>query len=199
MAAPAVQGGGECGSSRQNPTLVGCRRFLRTGMLAGLMLRTSASFLIVLVSVMSARAQNNFFDRWEARTSATQAKQPAWTPPLATTYVGLIQVYRGLGGGWQIRLGPPVDQRGVLSRLPPPLEEIPRPAPMQIPPAIDKPGVEPLPAPAPAAAPAVPPGVNPAVPPAANPAPPAAAAAPAATPPAATPPAAAPAAPGPQL
>jgi len=40
------------------------------------------------------RAQNNFFDKWEARTSATQAKQPAWTPPLITTFTGLIQVAR---------------------------------------------------------------------------------------------------------
>jgi hypothetical protein len=36
----------------------------------------------------------NFFSSWEQRTSATQAKQPAWPPPLITTYVGLIQVAR---------------------------------------------------------------------------------------------------------
>lgn len=39
-------------------------------------------------------AQDNFFEKWEARTTATQSKQPAWTPPLATTFVGLIQVAR---------------------------------------------------------------------------------------------------------
>jgi hypothetical protein len=38
--------------------------------------------------------QENFFSRWEQRTSETQAKQPAWPPPLITTYVGLIQVER---------------------------------------------------------------------------------------------------------
>jgi len=38
--------------------------------------------------------QQNFFSGWEQRTSATQAKQPAWPPPLITTYVGLIQVAR---------------------------------------------------------------------------------------------------------
>jgi hypothetical protein len=38
--------------------------------------------------------QGNFFSNWEQRTSATQAKQPAWPPPLITTYVGLIQVGR---------------------------------------------------------------------------------------------------------
>jgi len=38
--------------------------------------------------------QANFFSSWAQRTSATQAKQPAWPPPLITTYVGLIQVER---------------------------------------------------------------------------------------------------------
>jgi hypothetical protein len=38
--------------------------------------------------------QENFFSSWEHRTSATQAKQPAWPPPLITTFVGLIQVER---------------------------------------------------------------------------------------------------------
>lgn len=51
-------------------------------------------FLCVFLPAIALHAQDNFFERWEARTSATQAKQPAWTPPLATTYVGLIQVGR---------------------------------------------------------------------------------------------------------
>jgi hypothetical protein len=38
--------------------------------------------------------QENFFSNWEHRTSVTQAKQPAWPPPLITTYVALIQVER---------------------------------------------------------------------------------------------------------
>jgi hypothetical protein len=38
--------------------------------------------------------QDNFFTSWAHRTSATQSKQPAWPPPLITTYVGLIQVER---------------------------------------------------------------------------------------------------------
>lgn len=59
------------------------------------MLKTSGSILIFLFAAFTAAAQDNFFDKWEARTASTQAKQPAWTPPLATTYVGLIQVYRG--------------------------------------------------------------------------------------------------------
>jgi len=53
-----------------------------------------ALFLCVFTSTIALRAQNNFFEKWEARTTATQSKQPVWTPPLATTFVGLIQVAR---------------------------------------------------------------------------------------------------------
>lgn len=57
--------------------------------------RKYAIGLVLIATALGASAQNNFFRSWEARTSATQAQQPAWTPPLVTTYVGLIQVYRG--------------------------------------------------------------------------------------------------------
>jgi hypothetical protein len=58
--------------------------------------------LLVLFSAASVYAQggstsessNDFFSRWAARTSATQAKQPPWAVPLVTTYTGLIQVLR---------------------------------------------------------------------------------------------------------
>ncbi|HEY1160088.1 MAG TPA: hypothetical protein VGE83_05625, partial [Terracidiphilus sp.] len=39
-------------------------------------------------------ASGNFYAWWSARTSATQAKQPAWAVPLVTTYTGLFQVVR---------------------------------------------------------------------------------------------------------
>jgi hypothetical protein len=42
----------------------------------------------------SAKSNTNFFSQWEARTSRVQSKQPAWPPPLVTTYVGLFQVLR---------------------------------------------------------------------------------------------------------
>jgi hypothetical protein len=45
-------------------------------------------------SAPGAPAPNGFFNRWLARTSATQAKQPAWAVPVITTYTGLIQVAR---------------------------------------------------------------------------------------------------------
>jgi hypothetical protein len=39
-------------------------------------------------------SQDNLFAKWEARTSATQARQPAWPPPLVSPYPMLIQVFR---------------------------------------------------------------------------------------------------------
>jgi len=58
------------------------------------MRRIFAAVLLFPAAVASSPAQSSFFDGWEARTSATQSKQPAWVPSLATTYVALIQVYR---------------------------------------------------------------------------------------------------------
>jgi hypothetical protein len=45
-------------------------------------------------SAAGASAPSGFFNRWLARTSATQAKQPAWAVPVITTFTGLIQVAR---------------------------------------------------------------------------------------------------------
>jgi hypothetical protein len=36
----------------------------------------------------------NFFDRWQARASATQSRQPGWAVPVFTQTTGLIQVAR---------------------------------------------------------------------------------------------------------
>lgn len=47
-----------------------------------------------LFTLTASLPAQGFFGQWEQRTSATQAKQPAWPPPLVTTYVGLIQVAR---------------------------------------------------------------------------------------------------------
>jgi hypothetical protein len=70
------------------------------------MKRLPASLLLLLASA-SVCAQNapvatpspaspsgNFYARWSAQTNAIQSKQPAWPPPLATTYVELFQVVR---------------------------------------------------------------------------------------------------------
>jgi hypothetical protein len=64
------------------------------GIIAKPMLKACTG-LLLLAAAVSGSAQNNFFGKWEARASATQAQQPAWMPPLVTTFVPLIQVYRG--------------------------------------------------------------------------------------------------------
>jgi len=58
--------------------------------------------LFFLLATTSAYAQSGspspapsgFFNQWQARASATQAKQPAWAVPVITTFTGLIQVAR---------------------------------------------------------------------------------------------------------
>ncbi len=44
--------------------------------------------------VLSVSAQDNFFSKWQARASATQAKQPGWSTPVISPYPMLIQVFR---------------------------------------------------------------------------------------------------------
>ena len=41
-----------------------------------------------------APSSGNFYARWSAQTNRIQSKQPAWPPPLVTTYVELFQVIR---------------------------------------------------------------------------------------------------------
>ena len=50
--------------------------------------------LVVLGASASVHAQQNFFTRWEARASATQALQPKWAVPVVSPYPMLIQVFR---------------------------------------------------------------------------------------------------------
>lgn len=58
------------------------------------MQRKALLLLTLFVSLPSLFGQDGFTARWEQRTTQTQSRQPAWPPPLVTTYVGLIQVYR---------------------------------------------------------------------------------------------------------
>jgi len=39
-------------------------------------------------------AQDNFFEKWEARASKTQSQQPSWSVPLVAPYPMLVQVFR---------------------------------------------------------------------------------------------------------
>lgn len=50
--------------------------------------------LLFLCSAVSLYAQDNFFSRWEQRTTQTQSKQPSWSVPLVAPYPMLIQVFR---------------------------------------------------------------------------------------------------------
>ena len=58
------------------------------------MQRKSLLLLTLFASSPFLLAQDGFIGHWERRASATQTMQPAWPPPLITTYVGLIQVAR---------------------------------------------------------------------------------------------------------
>jgi hypothetical protein len=59
------------------------------------MKRNIFTLLVLLAAATNPLlSQDNFFDKWEARTSATQAKQPSWPPPLISPYPMLIQVFR---------------------------------------------------------------------------------------------------------
>jgi hypothetical protein len=56
--------------------------------------KISTLFLFLAATTSTLLSQDNFFAKWEARTSATQAKQPSWPPPLIAPYPMLIQVFR---------------------------------------------------------------------------------------------------------
>jgi hypothetical protein len=58
------------------------------------MLRKLGIIICLLASAGSLCAQDNFFQKWEARTTQTQAKQPSWSVPLFAPYPMLIQVFR---------------------------------------------------------------------------------------------------------
>ena len=58
------------------------------------MIRKFGALLCLLASASTLCAQHNFFERWQARASQTQAKQPSWSVPLVAPYPMLIQVFR---------------------------------------------------------------------------------------------------------
>jgi hypothetical protein len=70
-------------------------------------MKTLPLYLLLLLGPVSVYAQadlatnssgsgdaGNIYARFSERTNATQSKQPAWPPPLVTTYTGLFQVVR---------------------------------------------------------------------------------------------------------
>jgi opacity protein-like surface antigen len=59
------------------------------------MRRNVFTLLFLLAATTSTLfCQDNFFSKWAARTTAAQAKQPSWPPPLISPYPMLIQVFR---------------------------------------------------------------------------------------------------------
>jgi hypothetical protein len=68
--------------------------FLPQEILEVLMRRTPVLLLSLLTCCVSLPAQDSFTARWAQRATETQNRQPAWPPPLVTTYVGLIEVGR---------------------------------------------------------------------------------------------------------
>ena len=53
-----------------------------------------ALLLLLAATPGTLLSQDNFFAKWESRTTATQARQPSWPPPLVSPYPMLIQVFR---------------------------------------------------------------------------------------------------------
>jgi hypothetical protein len=51
-------------------------------------------FLLLAATTSALHSQDNLFEKWEARTSAVQARQPSWPPPVFAPYPMLIQVFR---------------------------------------------------------------------------------------------------------
>ncbi len=54
----------------------------------------ASTALLLLSSATALIAQDNFFSRWEQRTTESQSKQPSWSVPLVAPYPMLIQVFR---------------------------------------------------------------------------------------------------------
>jgi len=90
--------------------------------------------LQVIVAQYRAGLAGLDFNRYATIVQNLVVQQDQWAQARGQIALGLIQVYRGLGGGWQIKCSPPPDKRGVLS--PPPSTAEPAPAPADVNPAI---------------------------------------------------------------
>ena len=53
-------------------------------------------FLLLCLALphLSASAQSNFFQQWEARTTRMQSMQPSWSTPVVAPYPMLVQAFR---------------------------------------------------------------------------------------------------------
>ena len=78
--------------------------------------------LQVIVAQYEAGLTGVDFNRYALIQQTLVTQQDSWAQSRGQIVQGLIQVYRGLGGGWQIQFAPPPDKRGILSL--PPAEEV---------------------------------------------------------------------------
>jgi len=62
--------------------------------LAALLLSAACAFAQSAATPPPAPAPTDFFSKWQARASATQALQPGWAVPVISPYPMLIQVFR---------------------------------------------------------------------------------------------------------
>jgi NodT family efflux transporter outer membrane factor (OMF) lipoprotein len=85
--------------------------------------------LQVIVAQYEAGLTGVDFNRYALIQQTLVTQQDSWAQSRGQIVQGLIQVYRGLGGGWQIQFAPPPDKRGILS-LPPAEEVRPQGVPM---------------------------------------------------------------------
>lgn len=74
--------------------------------------------LQVLVEQYRAGVSGIDFNRYATIEQTLITQQDQWAQSRGQICQGLIQVYRGLGGGWQIKCNEPPDKRGILSPAP---------------------------------------------------------------------------------
>ena len=88
-------------------------------------LRESVDNAYIALEVIVAQYETGLagvdFNRYALIVQNLVQQQDLWVQSRAQIVQGLIQTYRALGGGWQIRMQEPPDKRGVLS--PPPGDE----------------------------------------------------------------------------
>ena len=94
--------------------------------------------LEVIVAQYEAGLSGVDFNRYALILQTLVNQQDVWAQSRGQIAQGLIQVYRALGGGWQIRRFPPPDKQGILS---------PPPGAPADPEDVGRPGMEDLPAP----------------------------------------------------
>ncbi len=95
------------------------------------------------VVIANYEAGNVDFNRYAVIQQTLIQQLDLWAQSRGQIALSLIDVYRALGGGWQIRLAPVPDKQGILSP-----EPLPQPESLDAAP-VDEPAEAPLPPPAP--------------------------------------------------